>query len=188
MSCAFRTPITAVTTALARHAIAVILIYYPYLGNRAPNRSNEWRSTKRFQLRTHISGERKMNLRRFINGILVSAGIFTGAVVAFPLGVNLGRGVPLATNPFAAPIESTRKVWTSAELKSLKGRSVEYLVQVLGKPWYEGTSFMSNTQFLKWKVAVRSKLTNITTDANITVEFNARHKATNVSIDGGLVN
>lgn len=37
-------------------------------------------------------------------------GIIIGAIVAFPLGFNFGRGVPILTNPFARRSDLSGKV------------------------------------------------------------------------------
>ncbi len=93
----------------------------------------------------------------------------------------------LSPPPIAQTTQASTKIWTEPELKALEGRPVTYLMQVLGKPWYEGVSAMTDTRFLKWKVAIRSKLTNEITDANITVYVGSQRTVTEVSIDGGLV-
>lgn len=47
-------------------------------------------------------------LKKFLLGLVV------GIVVAFPLGINFGRGAPLLSNPFAKP-EIQKKVKAQAE-------------------------------------------------------------------------
>lgn len=44
----------------------------------------------------------------------VLIGILLGALLAFPLGVNYGRGTPLLSNPFAQ-VDVTSTVKSSAE-------------------------------------------------------------------------
>jgi hypothetical protein len=46
-------------------------------------------------------------------------GLFIGAIVAFPLGINFGKGAPLLSNPFAKRDIKT-KVTTGAK-KILEG-------------------------------------------------------------------
>jgi len=41
-------------------------------------------------------------------------GLFVGAIIAFPLGINFGKGVPLLSNPFANRDVKT-KVTTGAK-------------------------------------------------------------------------
>lgn len=52
-------------------------------------------------------------LKMFLTGLVV------GAIVAFPLGINFGKGAPLLSNPFAKPDIKT-KVTTGAK-KMLEG-------------------------------------------------------------------
>jgi hypothetical protein len=47
-------------------------------------------------------------LKKFLVGLVV------GIVVAFPLGINFGRGAPLLSNPFVKP-EIQKKVKAQAE-------------------------------------------------------------------------
>lgn len=49
----------------------------------------------------------KSTLKKIIVGVLL------GVLLAFPLGVNYGRGAPLLSNPFAQ-IDVTRSVKSSA--------------------------------------------------------------------------
>ena len=48
-------------------------------------------------------------MKKFLLGLLV------GAVVAFPLGINFGKDVPLLSNPFAAKPNLSQRVVERAE-------------------------------------------------------------------------
>ena len=42
-------------------------------------------------------------------------GLLAGAIVAFPLGINFGKDVPLLSNPFAAKPDLSKRVVERAE-------------------------------------------------------------------------
>lgn len=92
-----------------------------------------------------------------------------------------------AVHPVMSDVQPPAKVWTEAELKALKGRPVEYFVEVLGKPWYEAESTTANGHFLNWDVSVRSELTHEIIKSTVNVTFGARRTAMEVTVYGGPV-
>ncbi len=42
-------------------------------------------------------------------------GLFIGAILAFPLGINFGKDVPLLSNPFAAKPDISERVMERAK-------------------------------------------------------------------------